>query len=99
MKITGQNIGLVVKRRGHKEPFDERKVYGSVYAACASAHYKETECERIADAVTKKVMQALKGKKVVNSLDIRKLIESDLKKRDKELHFYYEHHLPNLKRL
>lgn len=89
----------VVKRRGHTERFDEKKVYGSVYAACASAHYAETQCEKTAAELTQKIKGWLKGKKKVKSLDIREKIESALAKKDKELLFFYEHHLPNLRRL
>ncbi len=90
---------IIVKRRGHKENFDERKVYGSVYAACASAHYNEMQCEKIADGVTKRVKMFVKNKKEIQSTEIRRRIEAELKKRDEELAFFYEQHLPNLKRL
>lgn len=89
----------IVKRKGHTEKFDERKVYGSVYAACASAHYNKLKCEAIADSITKKIKQFIKNKKRVDSLDIRKKVESELKKKEDELAFFYEHNLPNLKQL
>jgi len=90
---------LVVKRKGRKEKFDERKVYGSVYAACASAHYDEFKCENIAEEISKKIKKSVKSKKQVQSGEIRKKIENELKKKDDELAFFYEQHLPNLKRL
>ena len=89
----------VVKRKGHTEEFDEKKVYGSVYAACASAHYDEMQCEKIAGEMTKRVKKLLKNKKEIQSIEIRKKIEKELKKKDEELAFFYEQHLPNLKRL
>lgn len=89
----------VVKRRGHKEKFDEKKVYGSVYAACASAYYGELQCEKVADVITKKVRKFLKNKKEVKSAEIRRKIESELKKKDRELAFFYSQHVPNLRRL
>lgn len=89
----------IVKRRGHKEKFDEKKVYGSVYAACASAHYNEMQCEKIAEELTQKTKKFVKNKKEIQSIEIRKKIESELKKKDKELAFFYEQHLPNLKKL
>ena len=54
---------VVVKRKGHTEDFDERKLYGSVYAACASAHRHELICEKTADDISKKVKKWIKGKK------------------------------------
>ncbi len=92
-------IPLVVKRGGHRERFDEKKVYGSVYAACASAHYGELQCEKIADDITKNVRKFLKNKKEVKSAEIRRKIESVLKKKDKELAFFYSQHVPNLRKL
>ena len=90
---------FIVKRKGHKERFEEKKVYGSVYAACASADYSERQCEKIAQELTKYVEKFVVKKKVVKSIDIRKIIENRLKKLNKELAFYYEQHLPDLKKL
>ena len=99
-KKEGQKCkNCIVKRKGHTEEFDERKVYASVYAACASAHYDETKCEKIADAVAKTIKKLVKNKKSMQSLEIRKKIEAELEMKDKELAFYYEQHLPNLKKL
>lgn len=92
-------MSILVKRKGHKEKFDERKTYGSVYAACASAHYSEKKCEKVAEEITKKVKVSIKKKKEVQSLEIRRKIASELKKKNKELAFFYEQHLPNLKEL
>jgi transcriptional regulator NrdR family protein len=89
----------IVKTKGHTEEFDERKVYGSVYAACASAHYDEENCEKTADKVSKTIKKFVGSKKKIDSSDIRKRVESELKKKDEELAFFYEQHLPNLKQL
>ena len=88
---------VIVKRKGHKERFDEKKVYGSVYSACASAHCDETQCEKIAEELTRKIKKFVKSKKEIQSTEIRKKIEGELKKKDDELAFFYEQHLPNLK--
>jgi len=90
---------VVIKRGGHAERFDERKLYGSVYAACASAHCEELSCEKTADDISKKVKRWIKGKKSIDSLKIREKVKAELKKKDEELAFFYEHHLPDLKRL
>jgi transcriptional regulator NrdR family protein len=92
-------MATIVKRKGHTEKFDEKKVYASVYAACTSAHYHETECESVADEITGKIKKMLHGKKSVNSGSIRKEVAKLLHKKDKDLAFFYEFHLPNLKRL
>lgn len=89
----------VVKRRGREEEFDEKKVYGSVYAACASAHLEEKECEAIAEDVTGKVKELADETDVLPTEDIRELVSGELEERDEELSFFYEKHLPNLKEL
>ena len=90
---------FIIKRKGHKERFDEKKVYGSVYAACASADYTERGCERISKKLTDIIKTFIERKKEVKSTDIRKRIEYELRRINKELAFYYEQHLPDLKRL
>jgi transcriptional regulator NrdR family protein len=92
-------MSIIVKRGRHKEKFDEKKTYGSVYAACASAHYGERRCERTAEEITKKIKHFLKNKKEVKSRDIRAKVMDELKKKNKELAFFYKEHLPNLKKL
>lgn len=82
----------VVKRKGHEEKFDEKKVYGSVYAACYIVHMKEKECEKIAGGVTGDVKRWIKNKKVVNSHDIFRLTVRELKKKSKDASFMYETH-------
>jgi len=94
-----EEMSIVVKRRGHRERFDERKIYGAVYAACASARYDERRCEKTAEEVTEKIKELVRGKKEIHSLEIRKKVESELKKIGEELAFFYQQHLPNLKKL
>ncbi|HLD80644.1 MAG TPA: ATP cone domain-containing protein [archaeon] len=102
MSKAGKKAGnskMVVKRHGHIEAFDERKLYGSIYGACESAHHSEGQCERTAASVSRKVVQAVGKKGKVSSIEIRKMVERELGKISKELKFYYEAHLPDLKRL
>lgn len=98
IKISS-NTSVVVKRRGHAEGFDERKLYGSIYAACASAQCEELVCENVADKLTKQIKKWIGGKKSIDSLKIREKVKTELKKKDDELAFFYEHHLPDLKKL
>lgn len=92
-------MAMVVKRKGHKEKFDERKLYASIYAACASAHYDEAACEKIAGKVTKKIVSSFKKKKEIQTAEIHKRTEAEIRKTNKELAFFYDQHLPNLKKL
>lgn len=83
----------VIKRRtGECQLYDERKVYGSVYAACYVVKKKEKECEKVADAIAKKITGYAAGKKKITSQTIHRLVVKELRKHDKDAAFMYETH-------
>lgn len=82
----------IVKRRGHCEAYDERKVYGSCYYACRSCHLSEKESEEICSKVCRSVNKSLRHKKEVSSNDIFNLITKELKKHNEDASFMYETH-------
>lgn len=82
----------IIKRKGHKERFDEKKVYGSVYAACKIAEMHEKGCEKTSDAVTKDIKSLVKKNKIKTSEDIFRNVIKTLKKRHKDAAFIYETH-------
>ena len=82
----------IVKRKGHTEEFDERKVYASCYAACLSSHVEHTAAEKICEKVAKEVKTWARKKKTVDSSDIFKKVISTLKKHNKDAAFMYETH-------
>ena len=82
----------IVKRKGHVEEYDDKKVYGSCYAACSAAGLTEKECEATADAVTKHITKWVKTKESVKSNEIFRMVTQLLKKRNKEVAFLYETH-------
>ena len=82
----------IIKRKGHTELYDERKVYGSCYFACRNAHMGEKEAEDIASKVCTKVTKSVSKKKFVSSDDIFKLLVQELKKHDEDAAFLYETH-------
>ncbi|MBL7055514.1 hypothetical protein ISS07_01235 [Candidatus Woesearchaeota archaeon] len=81
-----------VKRQGHIEEFDERKVYASVYSACLNCHIEHTAAEKIAGKVCKEIKTWAKKEKAVNSNEIFKKVTIALKKHDKDVSFMYETH-------
>lgn len=83
---------LIVKRKGHKENFDLRKVYASVYAACLNVHMHEGEAELIADKVSSEVESNLNGDEEVSSAHILKLVTDALRKYNNDAAFMYETH-------
>ncbi len=82
----------IIKRRGHEEHFDERKVYASAYFACRNAHLPIEEAERIATAVTDRIKQWIGGQAAVNSDDVFKKITEELRTHDEDSAFLYETH-------
>lgn len=80
----------VVKRKGHNEHFDERKVYASVYAAALNCNYPDYKSEEIARTVTEKIKKWIKHKEVVDYTEIRAEIQDAIK--DQDVLLMYRHH-------
>lgn len=82
----------IVKRKGHKEPFDPRKVYASVYAACRNAHLDEQKSEKIAEQVSAQIQEWIDEKPEVSSQEIFVETAAKLKKQHPDAAFLYETH-------
>ena len=82
----------IVKRKGHQEEFDEKKVYASVYAASRVGSLTEKEAEKLADKITKQVKKWVDKKKLLDSKQIFNLVVNLLNKENKEIAFLYETH-------
>ena len=84
---------LIVKRRGHSEKYDDKKVYASCYYACMSAHVPEEQAEKIAKDCMKKINSWMRNKKQTTAHQIYKVTTTTLKKHDKNAAFMYETHM------
>lgn len=82
----------IVKREGHKEIFDERKVYASCFAACLNAHIDKYKSEEICEKVTKEIKDFIGEKKEITSDQIFKQAIKSIRKFDKNAAFMYETH-------
>ena len=82
----------IVKRRGHKEEFDERKLYSSVYSACLVAHVLHEEAESIANLVTREVIKWVVDKDEVTSGEVSEQAGKELEHLNKEAAFMYKTH-------
>lgn len=91
-KSKDKTILQIVKRRGHTEVYDERKVYGSCFFACRNAHLSEQEAEEICKKVSASMTKWVKIKKIVSSSDIFNMIIQELKKHNEDASFLYETH-------
>ncbi len=82
----------IVKRRGHKEPYDPRKVYASAYAACRNAHLSEIQSEKIAEAVSKTIEKWMAAQSLVTSEKIFQEVEKNLQHLEPDAAFLYKTH-------
>ncbi len=82
----------IVKRGGHTEPFDEKKLYASIYAACLSVRTPVGEAELVADRVVKDVKGWLSKKHEVTSHDLRLQASRHLNVYDADAAYMYRHH-------
>ena len=82
----------IVKRKGHKQEFDEKKLYASVYAACLSAHLDKEEAEATANLVTREVKKWIADKDEVTSDQIFKKAGEELDHLNKDAAFMYTTH-------
>ncbi|HLC49958.1 MAG TPA: ATP cone domain-containing protein [Candidatus Nanoarchaeia archaeon] len=91
-KTQKKKIVHLVKRRGHVEHYDERKVYGSCYFACRNAHLSEQEAEHIAEKVSAVITKWVNRKKVISSNEIFHALIEEMKKHNEDAAFLYETH-------
>ena len=94
MKVKQSTSHCVVKRGKSStcHVYDERKVYGSVYAACYIIDFNHKKCERIANLVARKITALVKKKKMVASHHIFQQVVKELKKHNPHAAFMYETH-------
>jgi len=69
--LAKPNTHIVKRALHYTEPYDERKLYASVYAACLSVRTPAGEAELTADRVCRTVEPWLEDKSEVTSGDIR----------------------------
>ena len=91
MKKVGKGVHIV-KRRGHKEKFDERKVYASCYAACLSSHMPHERAEIVAANVSRAIKKWVHSRAAVTSDQIFRELGKALAKYDKDAAFMYRNH-------
>lgn len=82
----------IVKRRGHTEAYDERKLYASVYAACLSVREPNASAELIAEKVASNMNQWISKKHEVTSNDIRAAAAKHLEDYHPDAAHMYRHH-------
>ncbi len=82
----------IVKRGGHVESYDERKLYASVYAAALATNQPVGVAELIAKEVVALTSEWLETKHEVTSNDIRRIASERLKSINSDVAYHYQHH-------
>ncbi|MCH8821742.1 hypothetical protein IID23_04460 [Patescibacteria group bacterium] len=82
----------IVKRKGHTEEYDERKVYASSYAAVLNVHETQKVAEDIAGKVSKDISIWIGDNKEVSSNQIFQEVTKSLAKYNKDASFMYNTH-------
>lgn len=82
----------IVKRAGHREKYESRKVYASVYAACLTVRVHPGEAELIADKVTKELNAWATEKNEMTSSEIFQQIVFCLQKYNSDAAYMYKTH-------
>lgn len=85
-------MSYIVKRAGHTEDFDERKLYASVYASCVAVKVPQGEAELVASQVCGDVREWLKDKEEVTAADIHRTAAKNLCAYNADAGYIYETH-------
>ncbi len=88
-KFTARHV---VKRRGHAEAYDVRKVYGSVLVACLGSHVKEKQAEKIAMDVSDYITKLVEKSHTITAHEIFYEVTKRMKKHHADAAFMYETH-------
>ena len=83
---------LIVKRAGHTESYDQRKLYASIYSACLAVREAPQTAELIAEKVVAEVEKWLELKHEVTSGDLKLRAQASLKTLNPDAFYIYENH-------
>ena len=92
MKSRMDKTRHIVKRHGHGEPYDERKVYASVYSACRAAQLTIPRTEEIAAEVTRAINGWIKTRDTVTCHEVHGVVAHEINKHGKSAAYMYKHH-------
>lgn len=81
---------FVIKSHGHREPYDEKKIYASVYAAALNCHYPRKKAGAIASQAMKEVDRQVKLHPAITARQIREKVTAIIT--DEDVRLMYRHH-------
>jgi len=89
---NGYKVSIVKRSPGHVEPYDERKLYASIYASCLSVRTPQGEAELTADRVCRDLQPWLATKDEITSADIRRKAAEHFTVYNPNAAYVYQHH-------
>lgn len=85
-------MNKIIKRKGYDESYDERKVYGSIYAAMLAAHQPSQTAELVASAIALRVSREVVTNSHTSSDVIKQFVAKVLLDYSVSAQFLYVHH-------
>ena len=82
----------VMKRDGHLETFDLKKIYQAAYEACLNVHLSLLASKKIAQHVVKDIKELVKNKPKIKSDVLFAEVARALYKHNEHVAFMYETH-------
>ena len=82
----------VIKKKGIEQPFDERKIYASCYAACLNVPLRHDEAHKICNNVCRDIHGWMEGKPVITTDRLFLEMIKAIRKYSKEAAYMYETH-------
>lgn len=86
------SLQRIVKRKGHSEYFDSKKIYASVYAACMTLRMHGSEAELIAEMVSHEIEEQMKDKNQITTHELHKMVAENIEKYHPDAAYMYESH-------
>lgn len=83
---------IVKRTRHYTEPYDERKLYASVYAACLCVRTPIGEAELTANRICQEIKPWVDTKTEITSADIRRRTAQALQVYNPDAAYMYERH-------
>jgi len=83
---------IIIKRKGHEEKFNNKKIYRSIYESFLNAHYDERDAKKFAKKIKRELVKKIKTKKKILSSELFKILLHIIVKYDNDVAFLYQTH-------
>ncbi len=91
--ILVKTMSLIIKRKGHTEEFDQKKLYASIYSSCVALRETSEQAELIAQTVTNEVVHEFSNQQTTTSKQVKEKAYAVLNTYHPEAALIYKTHL------